>query len=282
MPVWSDRRLPWRVAVVAAAAGLAAQIGYPLSSGSARDLLTVAVVLLFATACVAHAVHSRGPRWASAMVSITAGGGLLAEFVGTATGFPFGGYVYTTAGGLGPEVSGVPLLIGAAWTFGAYPAWCAARALLGPGRGIAMVPVAAWGLASWDLYLDPQMVADSRWSWADPAPALPGLPGIPLSNYVGWLVVGLVMATALHCLDRALRAPDTVPVDISGDGLPVALFCWTWLGSAFAHAAFLELPVSAGYGLVGMGLVGVPLLRRLARAPGTAVHRARQQQWSCP
>ncbi|MDQ3154246.1 MAG: carotenoid biosynthesis protein [Actinomycetota bacterium] len=253
-----DRRPAWCAAAAAAAAGLAAQIAYPLSAGSLRDLLTVAVVLLFAGACAAHAVAGRGTRWAAAMVTVTAGGGLLAEFVGTATGFPFGGYVYTADGGLGPEVAGVPLLIGPAWTFGAYPAWCAARALV--GSSVAVVPVAAWGLASWDLYLDPQMVADGRWSWEDATPALPGLPGIPLSNYAGWLVVALLMTAVLHALDRASGTPR--------DGLPLALFCWTWLGTALAHAAFLDLPVSAAYGLVGMGVVGVPLLHKLALAPG--------------
>lgn len=260
-PVQLDRHPAVRIAVVAGVAGLAAQIAYPLSAGSLRDLLTVAVVLLFAGACTAHAVASRGATWAAGMVAVTAGGGLLAEFVGTATGFPFGGYVYTADGGLGAEVAGVPLLIGPAWTFGAYPAWCAARTLV--GHSLAVVPVAAWGLASWDLYLDPQMVADGRWSWADATPALPGLPGIPLSNYAGWLVVALLMAAVLHAMDRT-----SVP---QRDGLALALFCWMWLGTALAHAAFLDLPVSAAYGLVGMGLVGAPLLRTLTYRSRVAV-----------
>lgn len=239
--------------------GVAAQIVYPLTAGTMRDLVTIAVVVLLAGACVAHAAATRGARWAAGLVLITAGGGLLVEFVGTITGFPFGSYLYTADGALGPELGAVPLLIGPAWTFGSYPAWCAAQALIGPGRATATVLVAAWGLASWDLYLDPQMVADGRWVWLNPGPGLPGVPEVPLSNYAGWLVVALVFGLSLSALDRARRTPPP-----RHDTLPLVLFCWTWLGSALAHAVFLGLPASAFYGLVGMGLVGAPLLVRMA------------------
>jgi putative membrane protein len=248
------------VAVSLGCAGVAAQLCYPLADGTARDLVTVAVVLLLAGACVTHAAATRGVWWATGLVLVTTGGGLSAEFVGTATGFPFGSYAYTAAGALGPESGTVPLLIGPAWTLGTYLAWCGAQAVAGTRRGAVPVLVAAWGLASWDLYLDPQMVADGRWVWTDPDPALPGVPLVPLSNYAGWLLVALVLCSALSGLDRALGAPRS-----ASDGLPLALFCWTWLGSAVAHAVFLGLPASAGYGLVGMGLIGVPLLGTLVR-----------------
>ncbi|MGH3929312.1 MAG: carotenoid biosynthesis protein [Pseudonocardiaceae bacterium] len=238
--------------------GVATQLCYPLTDGAARDAVTVAAVLLLACACVTHAASTRGAPWAAGLVLITTGGGLLAEFTGTTTGIPFGDYAYTTDGTLGPELGSIPVLIGPAWTFGAYPAWCAAQALIGPGKGAVTILVAAWGLASWDLYLDPQMVADGRWVWTDPGPTLPGVPDVPLTNYAGWLLVALLLCGALQGLDRALGAPRA-----ERDGLPLVLFCWAWLGSAVAHAAFLGLPASAGYGLLGMGLVGLPLLGRL-------------------
>jgi putative membrane protein len=45
--------------------------------------------------------------------------------------------------------------------------------------------------------------------------------------------------------------------------VPVALLLWTWLGSTLANAAFFGRPGTAAVGFVGMGVVGVPLLRRL-------------------
>lgn len=253
-----------QVALGFGGAGVAAQVCYPLTAGAQRDLVTVAVVVLLASACVTHAVATRGARWASGLVLITVGGGLLAEYAGTATGIPFGSYVYTTGGALGWELGPVPLVIGPAWTFGTYLAWCAAQAVLAePRRGVATVLVAAWGLASWDLYLDPQMVADGRWSWTGAGPGLPGVPEVPLSNYAGWLLVALALCTGIHRMDRAWGGPR--PND---DGLPRALFCWTWLGSALAHATFLDLPASAGYGLTGMGLIGIPVLATLRGGPG--------------
>lgn len=253
-----------RVALGFGAAGVAAQICYPLTGGPARDRITIAVVVLLAAACVVHAAATRGTRWAAGLVLITVGGGLLAEFLGTTTGLPFGSYVYSAGGALGWELGTVPLVIGPAWTSGTYLAWCAAQAVLGPRAGAFAVPVAAWGLVSWDLYLDPQMVADHRWRWTGTGPALPGVPAVPLSNYAGWLLVALVLCAALYRWDRTLGAPRPPP---PRDGLPLALFCWTWLGSALAHALFLDLPVSAGYGLVGMGLIGVPLLVVLRGLP---------------
>lgn len=250
-------RLVSSLAIGFGGAGIATQLCYPLTDGAARAAFTVAAVLLLACACVTHAAATRGTPWAAGLVLITTGGGLLAEFAGTTTGIPFGAYAYTTDGALGPELGSIPVLIGPAWTFGTYPAWCAAQALIGAGRGAATILVAAWGLASWDLYLDPQMVTDGRWVWIEPGPTLPGVPDVPLTNYAGWLLVALLFCGALHGLDRTLGAPRP-----ERDNLPLTLFCWAWLGSAVAHVAFLGMPASAGYGFLGMGLVGSLLLRR--------------------
>lgn len=246
-------RTAWALAVAA----VAMQIAYPLTAGATRDAVSVAVVLLLAGASGVHAVAARGWAWAVVLVVVTALGGFAVELVGTTTGFPFGAYAYA-AGRLGPELHRVPLLIGLAWTAGAYPAWCAAQRVT--RRWWPRLGLAAVGLAGWDLYLDPQMVADGRWRWADEAAGLPGVPAVPASNYLGWLLVALVMSALLSLAPRPVTDPRL-------DTLPLALYCWTWLGSALAHAVFLGLPFSALYGAVGMGLLGVPLLRAL-RADG--------------
>jgi putative membrane protein len=43
----------------------------------------------------------------------------------------------------------------------------------------------------------------------------------------------------------------------------LALYLWTYYSSVLAHAVFLGLPASAGWGALGMGLIAVPLTVRL-------------------
>jgi putative membrane protein len=193
------------------------------------------------------------------LVVVAGGIGLLAEFVGTTTGFPFGRYEY--AGTLGWTVGTVPLIIGAAWAMMAWPALLAGRLLArsAPGwrRRAETVVIGAVALAGWDLFLDPQMVTAGHWTWADPSPALPGVPEIPLTNYAGWVLVSLVM---IAVLDRAV--PDTGHV---GHGVPALLLGWTWLGSMVANLAFFGRPAVALWGGLAMAFVVAPYLLRVHR-----------------
>ncbi|BCJ61135.1 carotenoid biosynthesis protein [Micromonospora endophytica] len=233
-----------------------AQIGYPLTAGTTRARLTVATVVLGYLLSVGHALLSRGTRTALALVALATGGGLAIEALGVATGFPFGSYDYS--GQLGPKLAGVPLIIPLAWTWMAWPAWLVATRLVKrwPGR----IALATLGLATWDLFLDPQMVAEGHWVWRDAEPALPGLPGIPVSNYLGWLLFAVLVMTAL----RPLAGPAVADTDARDHPL-YALYLWTYGGSVLAHAVFLDLPASAVWGAAGMALVAVPLAVTLLR-----------------
>ncbi|MDP9497184.1 MAG: carotenoid biosynthesis protein, partial [Actinomycetota bacterium] len=210
------RRLPAALAALT----VLLQIGYPLTSGRARDLLTVATVVVFCGATVSHAAVHRGPVWAGAYLVVTAGTGLVAEAVGTHTGVPFGDYTY--ADRLGPKVLDVPLVIPLAWAMFAYPCLLVGQALARGPFGAALVGAVA--LAGWDLFLDPQMVTAGHWTWTGVRVALPGAPGIPVSNTLGWLAVGTVMLGVLQLLPR--RAAD--------DRVPYALFLWTYASSVLA------------------------------------------------
>ncbi|MFB8004630.1 carotenoid biosynthesis protein [Nocardia sp. NPDC056000] len=244
------------------------QISYPLTDGVARDRVTVAVVGLSALTALVHAGLTRGVRWAAGFLVIVSGIGLAAEVVGTATGVPFGAYEYAV-GRLGPEVAGVPLVVPLAWTGGIYPVWIVAGLLSSAvgewvSRTVPRVRLPmprVWltmlGAVGWDLFLDPQMVADGQWEWKSGAAGLPGVGQIPLTNYLGWLAVAALMAMLLEVWDRT--AIDTGAARV----VPVAVFLWTWLGSALAHAVFLGLPISAIYGFAGLGVLGIPLVRGL-------------------
>ncbi len=238
-----------------------AQICYPLTDGAARDRITVVIVLLSAGTALAHAAATRGTRYAIGFLVIVSGIGLLAEILGVATGIPFGCYEYAE-NRIGPALAGVPLLVPLAWTGGMYPVWIVAGIVT--RRTAVRVALTTIGAVGWDLFLDPQMVADGQWTWCDTDSGLPGLADIPLTNYLGWCCVGLVMALLLAVWDRAAPAP-TQPRSAASLAVPVAVFLWTWLGSVLAHAVFLDLPASAWYGALGMSPLGVPLLIHLIR-----------------
>lgn len=239
------------VPVVLAALAVLLQIAYPLVSGDARDRLTVVTVVVFFLASTSHALLHRGPRWTALYVLLTTGTGLLAEAVGTATGVPFGQYDY--AGSLGWKLLGVPVVIPLAWAMFAYPALLVGQRLARTAPGAALVGGVA--LASWDLFLDPQMVQAGHWRFTDVVADLPGAPGIPLSNYLGWLLVAVLMVGVLQLLGR--RTAD--------DRVPAALFLWTYASSVLANAAFFGRPAVALIGGVGMGLVAVPYALSLRR-----------------
>jgi uncharacterized membrane protein len=233
-----------------------AQIAYPLTEDAVRAGLTVVTVLLGYLLSVSHALLSRGMRAAAALVVTATLGGFAVEAVGVATGFPFGTYDYS--GRLGPKLLGVPLIIPLAWTWMAWPAWLAALRLARSRP--ARIVLAAIGLAAWDLFLDPQMVAEGYWTWRDPTPALPGVPGVPIGNYVGWLGFALVLMAALSAAGG--RA---VAETVAGDRPLLALWFWTYASSVLASAVFLGLPASAVWGGVLMGAVVLPLAVGLRR-----------------
>ena len=238
-----------RVPVVLAAAAVLLQVAYPLVEGTARDRLTVVTVVVFAGASVAHAAVHRGARWAAAYAVTAAGTGLLAEAVGTATGVPFGDYAY--ADSLGPAVLGVPVTIPLAWAMFAYPCLLVGQRLASTPWGAVLV--GAWALAAWDVFLDPQMVEAGHWRWSDVEVGMPFAPEVPVSNSLGWLLVGVVLMALLQRLPRR-------PAD---DRVPAALFLWTYASSVLAFAVFFDRPGVALSGGLAMGAVAVPYALRL-------------------
>jgi putative membrane protein len=241
------RTLPWILALVT----ILAQVAWPLTHGTTRATLTVATVVLFFLTSATHALGARGLLWTLGWFVLSAGIGFGAEVLGTRTGFPFGTYSYADT--LGPRVAGVPVVIPLAWAMMSYPALLVGRRLV---KGPLLTPVvAAVALASWDLFLDPQMVGEGHWTWTlDNTPVLRGIGDVPIQNFVGWLLVSLVLMLLLDRLPR--RRNDGA----EGDGVPALMFAWTYVSNVVLNAVFLHRPGVALWGGIVMGVVAIPYL----------------------
>lgn len=160
----------------------------------------------------------------------------LAEFLGSSTGIPFGKYHYT--GLLQPQLAGVPLLIPLAWMMMLPPAWAIAKTILGESRPRwAFVLLSALAFTAWDLFLDPQMVGWGFWVWETPGAYF----GIPLSNYLGWIVVSAIITLAVN--------PKDLPVG------PLSLvYVLTWLLQTIGQGIFWSQPGPAVVGFIGCGI----------------------------
>jgi putative membrane protein len=238
------------------------QIVWVLLPEDLRDTATIISVLLMTAAGATHATIHRGPGWALRLYGATAAIGLAVEALGTATGFPFGAYSYDER--LGPMLLDVPLLIPLAWCWAAYPMLLMARRLA-TTRWLVVL-IGAWTITAWDIFLDPQMVAEGHWAFLHPTPALPGSPGIPLTNYAGWFATGLLIFWVLDHLPRT-------PAD---DRLPTVLLLWMYASNVMAAAVFFDRPAVAVWGALAMGATVIPFAVRAlpelrgAAGPGSA------------
>src|SRR5215831_7596743 len=166
------------------------------------DLLVGTIVLrpyvfAFLGAFIAAGVVDLGWRRTLRFVACVWPVALVAELSSTRTGVPFGFYRYT---GLtrGQElfIADVPFIDSLSFVFLAYAAYCLARAGLAP-RGVsrwAMATAAGVLMMGLDIVIDPLAVRGDRW-FLGPLFAYdqPGIYfGVPLSNFVGWIIVGTV------------------------------------------------------------------------------------------
>jgi uncharacterized membrane protein len=141
-------------------------------------------------ACV-HAVLSYGWKDALALLAICVVITFTIENIGVATGLPFGHYHFEVGSNL-PHVGAVPIIVGPLWFGMGYFSWVVAGTLLGaqahPNRKFELFAwpiIAAFVMTQWDVVIDPPQSTISRaWIWHDGGAYF----GVPLSNYLGWLL----------------------------------------------------------------------------------------------
>ena len=227
-------------------------------------------VVLGAIAGLLHGASRLG--WRTALVTFVVGFSisLASELTGTTTGYPFGPYSYTTQ--LGYLIGGrVPFNIPTSWFFMLY----ASLAICGRVLVVAddsrtrwrWAAVAALVLTAWDVSMDPAMVATTHWLWH--LPPLEGASplrrlflsgffyGMPLTNWLGWLLTGLIVARAM----LAIVPPTRWAERVSPSRLPLVLY---------AANGVLPLMICAGRGMwwavvLGALAMGIPLALAVRR-----------------
>jgi bisanhydrobacterioruberin hydratase len=163
------------------------------------------------------------------------------EYLGVATGFPYGRFFYGDA--LGPTVAGlVPFLLPLSY---APLVVGAVAAAWGGGSRLLHLAYAALLLVWMDAILDPGATSLGFWVW----PGGGAYYGVPPSNFAGWLLSG-TLATAL-LLTTARWSKTPMPALLDSAAISTAF--WT------AVAAFSGLIVPA---LLGAVLFAYLLTRR--------------------
>lgn len=211
------------------------QIAIPLADQ--RTDLTGVVIAGFAVTSFGFAADAWGAvRSAAALVFVLAST-LLIEWVGSTTGFPFGGYSYTA--GLRPQIAGVPVIVPLAWFAMGIPALVIGRRLSEDRLG--RVFLAALALTAWDLFLDPQMVDEGHWVWT-----VQGLyEGIPLTNYAGWILAGVIVLGVVDLVVGAETVPPSRPL--------MTLYTWWAVMNTIGLIVFFGLPIAGVVGGAAMG-----------------------------
>lgn len=215
----------------------------------------------------------RRTGWFFGLTWVTA---FLCEFSSTRIGVPFGDYYYTGST-VGQELylSNVPFMDSLSFTFLLYASYCLALCFLlpvapsgGPPHRAIRLPALvfdrnvrtgwpAWWLTALhfafiDIVIDPVALRGDRWFlgriYGYPEPGV--YYGVPVANFVGWAVVGLVALTGYFFLDRRAENPDQGSKRIvTGD---VLLGCGLYYG-----VLGFNLGVTFWIGEAQLGMTGI-------------------------
>jgi uncharacterized membrane protein len=215
------------------------------------------VVVLGFLAALLHSIGRLGARRSVMAFALGTLVSLAGELLGTSTGFPFGGYAYTTLLGY-RIVNLVPFPIPISWAFMLYCSLAICGRLFSADDSSAgrwkWAAISAVILTAWDVSMDPAMVVTGHWMWAEAG----FFYGMPVSNWIGWLVTGTIVARVM----LVFLPPTAIREHVSGSWLPLALyaangvmatticyvhgFTWAWSLGILAMALPVALSLWAG------------------------------------
>jgi len=207
-------RMAREIALWLAIAGiLAAGIGFAWNPTP----LAHALAAIFIACALVHAVFLYGARSAIALLVTSVAITFAMENIGVATGFPFGHYHFAVDAGL-PRIGSIPIVVGPLWFGAGYFSWVVASILLDSAdqrldrslEFIALPVIAAFVMTQWDLVMDRSQSTIARvWIWHEGGADF----GVPLSNYLGWLLTSwlVFLAFALYLRRQAARLAPGAP-----------------------------------------------------------------------
>lgn len=193
-------------------------------------------VVLFALPCAWAAKMWLG--WRDAVILLTVLGvvALLIETSAIVTGFPYGHFGYSDH--LGYKLFAVvPWTVAFAWTPLLLAAYSVAANVT--RSRVFKILITTLTLLIFDLVLDPGAVHLGFWKYADAG----AFYGVPISNFLGWIVSGSVGAIILEMMIARLRPLLPVPIQL---GSSAFLIIWFW--TAFAVFAGMFVPAMIGIG----------------------------------
>ena len=239
-------------------------------------------VVLGALAGILHASSRLGWRRAALIFVAAFSISLTAELTGTGTGYPFGPYSYTTQ--LGYLVGGrVPFNIPTSWFFMLYASLAiCGRFLAVDDSGSSKwrwAVVAAFVLTAWDVSMDPAMVATTHWLWHLPPATGASLVqrvflsnlfyGMPITNWLGWLLTGCIVARVM----LAIVPPSRWAADVSPSRLPLVLYAVNGIFPVLICAG-RGMWYAVVFGIIAMAMpLALAVRARAARDIGFRVNR---------
>jgi putative membrane protein len=210
-----------------------------------------------------HAVPRFGAGRASALFGTAIVVALASELGGTNVGIPFGAYHYTSM--LGYRVLGdVPYVIPLSWCYMLYACLAMCSRVLPhetPRARWTWALAAGLMLTAWDVPLEVHMtnVSPAHWvwdyaampSWIPNVLTRPVFHGMPLTNWIGWVLTATLIARLMLAIVPPARwarlvAPATLPLVLYAVNgvMPIATIArhGYWLAAALGTAA-MALPL---------------------------------------
>ncbi len=107
--------------------------------------------------------------------------GFTAEYLGVTYGILFGSYLYPPT--LGPQLGGVPLIIGINWFLLTFCVWALLKKT--QVRSVFLLIPATIITVAIDMLIEPIAIVLDFWKWENNI--------IPLQNYIGWAIISFLI-----------------------------------------------------------------------------------------